>query len=148
MYSAPCTHSPSCPLSPSHFPPICAISLCPLSVPSHLSLLTCPFSALSHSLSLAIPSHFKHLECITFPLILWLFFQPCPSHSSLSSPSLDAIVTIMSLFYPVLLYVSFSYTSHYATWAMVTQTLATTWVCLNHTTTTQVHYSASWATTQ
>ena len=45
----------------------------------------------------------------------------------------------MFLFYPLLLYVSFSCTSHYATWALVTQTLATTWVCLNHTTWVNYH---------
>jgi len=88
------------------------MSACPLSVPSlhAASLALCPvslapLSALSHLPSLSTPSHFYYLGHIIFPLILWLFSQPCSSHSSLSSASLDTVVTIMSLFYPVLLYV-------------------------------------------
>ena len=106
----------SCDLLPS-----CTVSCC---LP--------PSRTVSHCLlafSLAMPSHYNYLKYIILTLILWLFSQPCSSHSSLSFTSLDTVVTILSLFYPVLLYYC---TYHYATWAMVTWTLATTWVCLNY----------------
>jgi len=113
-----------------HAPSLCHLSMLPhlpsaLShLPPSLHCLTCPLSALSHLPSLSTPSHFYLLRHIIFPLLLWLFSQPCSSHSSLSSPTVYSGYNhvLIILYYCMYFYHTLGlnyYWIHYsATWAL------------------------------